>query len=208
MRRLLLLFLAIAHVGPGFSLASLKPGPAIELRSPNGRVMFVVSADAAGRLTYRVVSSGTSVIDRSPIGIVVDGTNLGEGAAIGKVDRYRIREKYPWRGVHAEAVNHANGARIAARHAGSGVDFTIDVRAFDDGIAFRHEVAGTGRRVPDAASGFRLPPGSVVWFHGLRDHYEARATSAYSCGGTATRSATPRSAGRSSRRCTRRAWTA
>jgi alpha-glucosidase len=33
-------------------------------------------------------------------------------------------------------------------------------------------VPGTGQRVPDAASGFRLPAGSTVWYHGARDHYE------------------------------------
>jgi alpha-glucosidase len=49
----------------------------------------------------------------------------------------------------------------------------VDVRAFDDAVAFRHVIPGTGRRVPDAGTTFRLPKGTLVWYHGLRDHYEA-----------------------------------
>ena len=43
---------------------------------------------------------------------------------------------------------------------------------FDDAAAFRFVVPGSGSRVPDAASAFRLPAGSTVWYHGARDHYE------------------------------------
>jgi alpha-glucosidase len=49
----------------------------------------------------------------------------------------------------------------------------VDVRASDDAVAFRVVVEGSGRRVPDAATSFRLPAGSILWSHGLRDHYEA-----------------------------------
>ena len=51
--------------------------------------------------------------------------------------------------------------------------YVVDARAFNDAVAFRIVVEGTGRRVPDAATGFQLPAGSILWSHGLRDHYEA-----------------------------------
>ena len=70
-------------------------------------------------------------------------------------------------------INHANGARITIRHRTSTTAFVVDARAFDDAVAFRIVVEGTGRRVPDAATSFRLPAGSILWSHGLRDHYEA-----------------------------------
>jgi len=41
-----------------------------------------------------------------------------------------------------------------------------------DAAVFRFLVPGSGSRVPDAASAFRLPAGSTVWYHGARDHYE------------------------------------
>src|SRR6185295_15377650 len=97
---------------------------------------------------------------------------LGAGATLGRAELYKIDEKYPWRGVHSEAVNRCNGAKIPVKHA-AGTSYTLDVRVFDDAAAFRFVVPGTGERVPDAASTFALPADSIVWYHGLAaGHYE------------------------------------
>jgi alpha-glucosidase len=148
------------------------------VESPNRSVAVAITVDiAAGQLTYKVTRDGTTVLEPSPVGIRVDGVDLGRGVTIGKSDTYRVDEKYPWRGVKSEVVNRANGARISVRHS-SGQSYTLDVRVFDGGVAFRHEVPGAGRRVPEAGSAFKLPAGSVVWTHGLRGHrrgvYERR----------------------------------
>jgi dipeptidyl aminopeptidase/acylaminoacyl peptidase len=60
------------------------------------------------------------------------------------------------------------------RHEESGASRTIDVRAFDDGIAFRSVVPGPAgkRRVPDESTAFRLPVGTTVWFHDFESHHE------------------------------------
>jgi alpha-glucosidase len=146
---------------------------AVELLSP-GKTVRLMVAVAGGRLDYRATLRGRPVIEPSPLGIAIDRVDLGEGAAIGRVERYRVDERYPFRGVHAEAVNRCEGARISARHAASGTPYALDVRVFDDGFGFRFVVPGPGggKRVPDAASGFRLPAGSVVWFHDFEGHYE------------------------------------
>jgi alpha-glucosidase len=49
----------------------------------------------------------------------------------------------------------------------------LEVRVFNNGLAFRYVVPGSDRaRVPDEASAFRLPEGSVVWYHDFEGHYE------------------------------------
>ena len=145
-----------------------------EVNSPDGRVRFTLSA-RDGRFSYEVAFKGRSVIEASPLGIAVDGTNLSQGATIGAVESQKADETYPWYGVHAVATNRFNGARIAARHGESGTTYTIEVRAFNDGIGFRFIVPGRDAqsRVPDAATSFRVPDGSVVWVADLnRGHYE------------------------------------
>lgn len=152
--------------------ASLGP---VDVLSPGRRVavrLLPAQGDAA-RIAWQVTLHGKPVIEPSPIGIVVDGRHLGEGAAIVRTESYRVDEKYPWRGTHSEAVNRANGARIQVRHAATNTTYTVDVRVSDDSAAVRHIVPGTGQRVPDAGMAFRVPAGSVVWSHGLGDHYEA-----------------------------------
>lgn len=144
------------------------------LSSPQGRVQFRLMRLDDGHLGYAVALRGRPVIEPSPLGIVVDGVSLGQGGRIGAVERYQVRETYLWHGVHSPAINRCQGARIAVRHAASGLSWTLEARAYDDGAAFRFIVPGsdTQRRVPDEATAFRLPEGSVVWYHDFEGHYE------------------------------------
>jgi hypothetical protein len=53
-----------------------------------------------------------------------------------------VNEKYPWRGVHAEAVNQCHGVKIPITHLASKTSYTLEARAFNDGVAFRHVIPG------------------------------------------------------------------
>jgi alpha-glucosidase len=157
------------------TLAALEAAPPTDrviVGSPRNRLQFDLHL-VEGRLSYQVTRGDTVAIEPSRLGIVVDGVDLGDGVVIGAVENYGVHDRYPWRGVHAEAVNEARGARVTVMRRAGGPRYGVEIRAFDDGVAFRVIVPGSGARVPDAASAFRLPRGSVVWFHGLRDHYEA-----------------------------------
>jgi alpha-glucosidase len=153
--------------------ASADPAaPEVVLRSPDKKVALRVALAAGGQLDYAITLGGRPVIERSPLGILVDGVDLGQGSTLGRVERYSFDERFPWRGVHSTARSRGNGARVAMTHAATRSAWTVELRAFDDAAAFRVLVPGSGSRVPDAASGFRLPAGSTVWYHGARDHYE------------------------------------
>jgi alpha-glucosidase len=80
----------------------------------------------------------------------LDKVDLSLGVELGQADRYQVKQKYPWRGVHAEAVNRCNGARIPVTHTGSKTTYTVEMRAFNDGVAFRHILPGNEKpAVPD-----------------------------------------------------------
>jgi alpha-glucosidase len=144
----------------------------VEIKGPNDRIRFDLLA-GDGRLAYAINIADRQVIAKSPLGIVVDGVDLGRIAQLGQVESYESQETYATRGVHSRAVNHFKGARVQASHGETKADFTIDVRVFDDGAAFRIIVPDVGReRVPDEATAFRLVGGSTVWYHNLRGHYE------------------------------------
>lgn len=145
----------------------------VAVASPDGRVQFRLSLGDQGRLQYAVTFKEKPAIETSAVGITVDGVHLGEGVQIGKVDRYQVNETYPWYGVHSTAVDNCNGVKIAIAHVQSRTAYTLEIRAYNDGIAFRHVVPGEGTRVPDEATMFRLPAGSTLWEHDLEDHYEA-----------------------------------
>ncbi len=143
--------------------------------SPNGAVRVTVANDDA-RLTLAVDFHGRPVLEPSLLGVIVDGVRLSEDAEIGAVETYEVNETYPWRGVHRAAVNRCRGAKIELTHAASGAKWTLDVRAYNDGAAFRQvipaAVDNAAPRVPDEDTTLVLPAGSVAWFHDLEGHYE------------------------------------
>lgn len=153
--------------------AGLRAANLANLASPGGRVQFRLSIGPAG-LEYSVSFRGKPVIEPSPIGITVDGVPLAQGVQIAGQESYQTDETYPWYGGRSTATDRANGLRIAVRHLKSGLTYTVEIRAYEDGVAFRHLVPGTGTRVPDEATVFRLPAGSTVWVHSLEDHYEGQ----------------------------------
>ena len=145
----------------------------IIVASPDGKIRFELLPREQARLSYRVTFRNRAVIEASPLGIVIDGVDLGRGVEVGKVERYRLNERYAWRGVHSKAVNRCDGAKLSIKHAESGAGFTLDVRAFNDGVAFRFVAPGDEKpRVPDETTAFKLPARSVAWYHDFEGHYE------------------------------------
>jgi alpha-glucosidase len=146
----------------------------VEVFGPDGNVKFTIFPNAE-RLSFTVELGNMVVIDPSTIVMNLDGYDLSSGVVLGNVKRYEIDETYPWHGAHNTAVNKCNGAKISLQHDLSFTDYVLEVRAFDDGVAFRHIIAGEegASCVPDEYTTFVIPAGSMVWYHDLGGHYEA-----------------------------------
>jgi alpha-glucosidase len=161
------------------SRPSLGPPAAgnIKILSPNGSLQFDVALRESSRLSYRVRLKNQAVIETSMMGLILDNVDLGQGVEIAGVQPYRISEKYLQRGVHSLAVNQCNGAKISVLHEESKTSYTIEARAFNDGVAFRYIVPGDRKqRAPDEATAFVIPAGSAVWYHDFEGHYETAHT--------------------------------
>src|SRR6266571_8333529 len=146
----------------------------VQIASPDGKLKFALLPNAE-RLTFTVTMGNTTVIESSPIVMKLDGYDLSSGVVFGNVAHYEINETYPWYGAHGAAVNHCNGAKIALVHDLSFTNYTLEVRAFNDGVAYRHIIPGdeNASRTPDEYSAFVIPEGSTLWYGGMADgHYE------------------------------------
>jgi alpha-glucosidase len=139
--------------------------------SPNGRIHFNISPDP-GRLRYFITLDNQKTIDWSILALLIDGVDISEQTNIGQIERYSIRETYPTRGFHGIAVNRCHGARFAIQHPATKTDYILELRVFNDGAAFRFQIPGDGKRVPDEASTFTFPIGTTLWFHDFEGHYE------------------------------------
>lgn len=167
----LLLSLLAAHVVSATARAATG-SPVVT--SPNHGVQFKLVPSVGGQLSYSVAFRGKPVIELSPLSFAVDGLELTDGVEFGTVEHREIEETYPWRGPHALALNHCSVAVMNLTHKSSKTAFVLEVRAFDDGAAFRWIAPGDDRaRVPGEATAFKLPPRATVWSHDLEGHYEA-----------------------------------
>ena len=154
-------------------LSTLTAQQSVAVSSPDGKINFDLSINPDG-MSYKVSFNGTDVIERSVLEISVDQKNITTGVRHGNVGKYTVDESYPWYGAHALAVNHGNGLRIPLQYQGEQLSYTLEVRAYNDGVAFRWIIpeSNASTHIPDEATQFRIPTGSETWYHNLRGHYE------------------------------------
>lgn len=137
---------------------------AVKVASPSGHLMGSFFAKDE-RLHYRVRFHGEDVVFASPLGVTVNGVDLGEGVRFEKGTSRRINASYPTRGVHALAKNHYLEQDIQVTHVASHRHYVLQVRAYDDGLAYRYLIPGEGKQLVTAeASSWTLPGESRVWY--------------------------------------------
>src|SRR5688572_4504393 len=148
--------------------------PPVEVQSPDRQVTFRFLPNAE-RLTFTVTLGNTTVIDPSPIVMTLDGYDLSTGVVMSGAERDEVSERYQWSGVRSNVVSRSNRAKLSITSDLTSTAYTMEVRVFDDGVAFRHVIPGDAAvsRVADEYSTFNVPTGSTVWYAGMDDHYEA-----------------------------------
>lgn len=141
------------------------------LKSPDQQISITLSV-RNNNLSYSISRKGKILVEPSPIRMFVDGAAITDGVSIGQAELYQLDEQYPWYGVHATARNHYNGAKVAINK--GAIAYVVDLRVFNDGAAFRLLVPGkeNSRRIAEEATVFKLPTGSMAWYHDLDMHYE------------------------------------
>jgi alpha-glucosidase len=141
------------------------------ITSPDRNIRFRLFVQN-NQLSYRVTFKNKDVITASPLVVSLDNAPVTSHISIGSMRSFAVHEQYPWQGVHSIAQNQYNEARIPITK--NNFTYTIEVRAFNDGAAFRLILPGAQNtaRIPDEATVFNMPENSTVWYHDLEMHYE------------------------------------
>jgi alpha-glucosidase len=154
------------------SLASAADASRV-LRSPDGKIVVLITAGE--RLQYSVKFHGKPAVETSALGVTIEGKDFGRDATFaGKATIEKISETYPVLGNHPVAVNRCVATVIPLMSAGAA--WQLEVRLFDDGVAYRYRVPGSGtRRINGESSEWRLPVGTTFWHQSSGNRsYEAR----------------------------------
>ena len=149
----------------------------VALKSPDGKVQVAVLPGE--RLRYAVKFGESTVVEPSALGLTLDGKDLGETVAFrGKAEIKEINESYKTRGVHATARNRCRSAVIPLSGGEAKKAWQLEVRAYDDGVAYRYRVPVVGsHHIDGESSAWQLPAGTTIWHQNSQNRsYEARYT--------------------------------
>ncbi len=148
-------------------------GSAVTIKSPDGKIKIEIRADANDQLTWSVQREDKVVLSAAPLGLIVDGNNLGHSVKLNAPETRTINEKYSTFGNHSMATNLCNEAVIPINCA-NGMQYELDVRVFDDGAAVRTRVTldDTSHTIASENTSWSLPLDSHVWAAGYDGSYE------------------------------------
>jgi alpha-glucosidase len=165
---LLASFILTAMAQPGLAADFTR---AADCPAPGGKLRVEVGTDGGGHLAWRLEALGRPVIGISQAGVVVAGTDSGAAATVGKPVLRSIDQRFPWRGPEKERREHCQVAEFPIQT--NGQTWTFEVRAFDDGAAYRCRIPGQGkRRITGEAATFVLPAGAICWANPNTGAYE------------------------------------
>jgi alpha-glucosidase len=149
--------------------------------SPNGSVSVSIKQDIVAELYanqtncyYQVSLNNAVLMDWSPLGIKTGNqAYVSDLTFVSKTDSV-VNETYTLpSGKRSQYQNKANQIRLLFKNAGNG-NVAIVFRVYDEAVAFRYEVQGTGSAtITGEQSGFRIPTGSTGWAQNFSGYYEA-----------------------------------
>lgn len=118
------------------------PESSISVASPNGTARISIAADATA---ISVSRNGEEIVAPSPIGLDLEGGVFAPLRLVG-IEHAAQDRTIPLTATKAAvARDQYNGARIAFVETGAGKrSLTIEVRAYDDGVAFRYLMPAGG----------------------------------------------------------------
>jgi len=132
--------------------------------SPDGKISVKVSRERG--LSYAVMYDGRTVIENSPLGIVLDNQSFSDDLNFLNQGRNSIDEKYSLMvGKRLQARNYANEMILSfANPTKDGMELVV--RAYNDGMAFRYrfpKLDGGEHKINKELSGFAIPKASRAW---------------------------------------------
>ena len=143
------------------------PASSWQIASPDGSVTALFNLHD-GKVSYASFKDGDLVVDNSFAGLT---TSLGDFSDLSFVSRTEeeINDPYELIGAKVTQVeNHANQSTLNFTKEGvEGVTFSIVVRAYDDGIAFRYQITAEDESkaltISSENTTLQIPQGSTAY---------------------------------------------
>ncbi|WP_053376500.1 NPCBM/NEW2 domain-containing protein [Paenibacillus sp. FJAT-27812] len=157
-----------------------EPSEPVNIASPQGKVTSTIE-HMNGRLAYSMKFNGKTVIENSFLGVIIEGIDIGERAVWDQAEVVTSSPdpvSYPWIGQHSTARDHHTLTTIPMINTITGMKYSLEVKLFDDGIAFRYVLPPRSGdyAISGESSSFKIPVDSTVWYQQNTISYEGKYT--------------------------------
>jgi alpha-glucosidase len=148
-----------------FGSVGYAEAESIILKSPSETVRAEILSKG-GQLVYSVQFNDQTIIDKASIGIVVDEVDYSKSQfEPDNVKTETVDQTYPILGVKSTARNYYNGTTVPLTAKGVNGKWVLEIRAYDDGFAFRYILPGNGQRtIQNETTSFNFPDSSRIWY--------------------------------------------
>lgn len=164
---------AIGCASPQASIAEAQetqaaaPSQAFTVASPDGRIKVEVAA-RGGQPVYSVERDGKTIVGVSKLGLrFAEGADLDRGFSAVPASRVAVDTEWqqPWGERSSVRDRHEEISVRFVSTSGPERAFTLRVRVFDEGVAFRYEVPDRGERaLVDEITEFAVDPDAMSWW--------------------------------------------
>lgn len=138
------------------------------LTSPDGALVFLLERDdATGAFAWSVTHAKRPVVTRGALGIEISGNGvIADEGTVSKTEARSVATTWkPPYGERSNIPDKFHEEILTIGHAGQGsLSAKLQIRVYDEGIAFRYLVSGSGKRtVQSEKTTFPLPAEAMVW---------------------------------------------
>ncbi|MBJ6121658.1 glycoside hydrolase family 97 protein [Sphingomonas mollis] len=139
----------------------------LDLASPDGTITLSIASDGNGPPKYEVTRHGEAVLAPSPLGFDFTDGSRTDALRMAEVRRAAVDRTVPLVATKAaSARDHYNELVVSlADPAGKRGPIELDLRAYDDGIAFRYRLPGGDQPIAirEERTGFYFPTNDRCW---------------------------------------------
>ena len=132
---------------------------------------------ANGTANYFVTENGSNVIEASSLGIVTTAADFTEGLTyVSSSEVTEVTDSYDLIGAKVSHVD-ATGKEMTITFEKDGLELDVIARMYNDGLAFRYAIDGTGTiNISEEDTTFQIPEESTVYAMSYIAHNEAVET--------------------------------
>ena len=178
-----------AALGAGAAGTAAAADASVTATAPDGSNTITMSL-TSGALSWSAKRRGVTVVDTSALGLKLsDGTVLGAaGTVITNYQHWTIDNTWtPVYGRNATVRDRYQEMRWNLQDTASLINFSVQIRAYPTGVAFRYVLLGTGTAtIADELTTFVFPDSTLVYSARDEDPYNPVAPGSIPSTGTST----------------------